>query len=110
MEFLNKVQLRGIVGQCTLTPVHDRTYARMSVMTQAVSQGSDGAALVSVTWHNVSAFNGPDISLSDLQSITKGTKVELEGLIVQQRYTRADGAECSTTVISAKKLSVIRGD
>jgi len=104
MEFLNKVEIRGIVGQVHITKVADTETAQISVITEDVSQSKDGCAVVNCTWFSVRAWKGPGIV--DLQKIEKGSRVHIIGRSRCQRYVGTDGCEktCYEVIASTVEL------
>ena len=104
MEQLNKVELRGNVGAVRIQNVGDRKVARLTVATNIVYRGQDGCCVIETTWHNVTAFDGKDINLDNLE---KGARVEITGRLRNQRYTTADGEDRYSTEILANKVAII---
>lgn len=108
MVQLNRVVIRGIVGNVRLTTVSDTKVARMTVATNYAYRAKDGSCVISTDWHNVVLFEGRNIS--GLEEISKGDKVHIEGRIRNQRYTGEDGVERTSTEILAQKFERITSD
>lgn len=108
MEFLNKVELRGVVGRITLQTYDNEKIGRMSVVTNSCRKLKDGTAVIDTTWHNVviqqSKTNTP------LENIQKGDKVELTGRFRAQRYTTETGEDRVMYDIEARSLTLIKTD
>jgi len=102
MEQLNKVSLRGIVGSARTSSVAERKILRMAVATNLAYRDKDGCAVIETTWHNVVAWESPQVC--DLDSFSKGDKVEVVGRIRNQRMTREDGVEYTCSEIVATSL------
>lgn len=104
MEFLNKVEIRGVVGQVHITKVADTETAQFSVVTEDVSQSNDGYAVVNCTWFSIRAWGGSGIV--DFHKIDKGSKVHVIGRFRCQRYVGTDNCEktCYEVVASTVEL------
>ena len=64
-EFLNRVELRGRVGHDPrITNVGESQVARFSLATNEAFRGKNGELREEVTWHNVTAWAGRNISVS----------------------------------------------
>ncbi len=77
----------------------------MSVATNYAYRDKDGNAVIETTWHNVVAWEGKEII--GLESIEKGSKVEVLGRLRSQRYTGEDGVERTTYEVLARSLKVL---
>lgn len=98
MDNLNRVELKGIVGAVRITPVGDRKIFRFSMATNYAFKDREGNSVIETTWHNVSAWNGPECP--DLDKLQKGTHVHVIGRICNMRYI--DNAGCERTVHEVK--------
>lgn len=85
MEFLNKVELKGVVGRVTTTRVADKSVTNFSLMTERINVSKDGLQTCEVTWFNCTTWN--EIA------INKGDYAHCFGRLRQRRYTDQDGAE-----------------
>lgn len=101
MEFLNKVELRGIVGRANTMKVGDSTITRFSVATEYGYKDNGGTPVIETQWHNVCAWNAPEVK--------KGDAVEVTGRIKVQKYTGADGIDHTVPEIYANTVKVIDG-
>ena len=77
MEFINRIELRGIVGQSSLNRVGDTRICRFSVVTELAYNGNDGTNIIESTWFNVTAWEGKDIT--NLEAINRGAIVHIIG-------------------------------
>ena len=77
MEYINKVEILGVIGQVYITKVADTETAQFSVLTEDVSQSKDGCAVVNCTWFSVRAWKGRGIV--ELKKLQKGSKVHVIG-------------------------------
>lgn len=102
MEFLNKIEIRGIVGQVYFAEVGDKKHANFSVCTQYDYKNQSGEAVVDTTWFNVSAWEGPKNGIDNLQ---KGAQVYVSGRIRTQYY-EGDGLERILQEVVAQEVKV----
>lgn len=107
MEFLNKVEIRGVVGMVRIAKVADTETAQFSVITEDVCQSKDGCVVVNCTWFSVRAWKGPGIV--ELEKIQKGSKVHVIGLFRCQRYVGNDGCEKTSYEVVAQELEIVEG-
>lgn len=106
MEQLNRIQLRGIIGSLRITEVQGKKIARISVATNYCFRDAEGVAVIETTWHNVTAWEkGPYVT--DFDKLEKGKAVFVEGRLVTQRYTGADGEARYTYEVRANALNII---
>lgn len=102
MDYINKVELAGVVGTVRLIKAGGHKFARMSVATVNVYVDRAGERVQETTWHNVIAWQKPGIE--DIAKISKGSKVHITGKIHFSRYTGADGMIKSVYEITADTL------
>lgn len=107
MEYLNKVELRGVVGFVRQASAGERKVLHVSLGTSAAFRGKDGD-VIETTWHNVTLWEGRNVP--DLDTIVKGTKLCVWGRIRNQHYTGSDGADRMSVDIIANKATVINPD
>ena len=105
MEFLNKIELCGIVGQSSLNRVGDSRVCRFSLATEYSYKGRDGGYVVDVTWFNVTAWEGKE--MPDLHLVCKGAAVQLTGRVRAFRFTMADGSERSGWEVIARRMTIL---
>ena len=105
MEQLNKIELRGNVGNIRIQAVGDNEVAHFSLATNYAYKGKDGIPVIETTWHNVTAWSGG--KTADLANLQKGQCVEVQGRLRNQRYTSSDGTERSSVDILAREVKVI---
>ena len=84
MEFLNKVELKGIVGN-----VHTQTFGlhpstRFSVVTEYASRDKDGKTTIEVTWFNCVTIPTENPLHGEIK---KGDKIHLVGRLKSRNYT-----------------------
>lgn len=105
MEYLNKVELQGIVGSCRIQEVDGAKIANISIATEQHYSDSQGYYMIEVVWHNVRVIESDDCP--DLESITKGTKLYVLGRLHSRRYLDQDGNNKSIPEIIAHKVMII---
>mgnify|MGYP006330574667 CR=1 FL=1 len=91
MENINRIELQGRVGTIRTNIVGSTKVANFSLATDYLYKGRDGMAISETTWHNVVAWANKD--MPDLDTINKGTPLNVTGRIRTNKYTSADGTE-----------------
>ncbi len=105
MEQLNRVELRGIVGNVRVQEYDGAKMARISLATNYGYKGRDGAVVIDTSWHNVIAWEGRNIQ--GLEKIAKGTKLHVLGRVRYQNYMGVDGVDRVATEIIASEVEII---
>lgn len=103
---LNKVELRGHVGQepkMTQT-ANGGIVIRFTLATNEVYKGKEGEYCEETIWHNVVAWVSK--GMPDFATIKKGTYLELSGKIRYVKYKTQGGEERNITEILALKMVV----
>ena len=108
MEFLNRIELRGIVGTSSINRVGDAEVCRFSIVTEYSYKDRDNNPVVDTTWFNVTAWEGKN--MPDFRQIGKGSIVQLAGHVRTFKYTMADGAERSGWEILARRITILAPD
>lgn len=101
MEFLNKVQLRGYVGNVNVQKVGEQTHTRFSVCTNYCYKSKDMVAVVDTTWHLVCSWDAAAATLK------RGDAVDVTGRIRMQRYVDSDGLDRTACEIVANSIKVL---
>lgn len=104
MEFINKIEIQGVIGTVAITPVGDTRVARLSVCTETTYRGTGGGIVIDCTWFSVSAFESATIRCLD--QLAKGKVVKVLGRVRVQRYTDGNGAERSCWEIIAREVNL----
>lgn len=99
MEFLNKIELKGLVGAISTRPVYDASRSDFSVVTEVAYNGKDGSVVIDCCWFKVVAFNAPQIN--------RGDKVHVVGRMKYVRYCNSEGIEVTTYEVIAKTVELI---
>ena len=106
MQFLNKIEIQGIVGNSSIQKVADARLCRFSVVTELAYKGNDGTNIIESTWINVTAWEGKDIQ--NLDAITRGAIVHVTGRLKCSRYMDANGNDRVQYEIVARKVEVMK--
>ena len=104
MEFLNRIEIQGIVGSVKITPVGDTRVARFSVCTEATYKGTAGI-VIDCCWFQVSAWESEKITCLD--QIEKGKAVRVSGRVRVQRYTDNEGIERQCWEVMAREVEIM---
>lgn len=86
MEFINSIDLQGIVGVCNTHKVADRLVTTFSLFTETALQGNGGSVTVDTTWFSVTAWDMKE-------AVNKGDWVRVKGRVQIKRYLDAEGTE-----------------
>ena len=100
MEQLNRIELRGNVGNARVQTVGDNEVVHFSLATNYAYKGKDGTPVIETTWFNCSSWAGRE---DDLSMYSRGTPLHVEGRLRNLRYTDASGCERSTLEIIVSK-------
>lgn len=99
MDFINKVELKGIVGSVKSFTAGYANHDDFTLVTEEVFTSRDGANIVEVTWHNcrwTRASNEPGVKANDI--------VHLWGKIYTKAYADKDGNNKVTRIIVVDHL------
>lgn len=105
MEQLNKIELRGVVGNIRTQVFDNGKMARITLATNYAYKDREGAAVIDTSWHNIVAWEGRGIQ--GLDRIVKGSKLYVTGRIRYQKYTGTDGVDRIATDILANRVTLI---
>ena len=105
MEFINRIELKGIVGASAVNKVGDSKVCRFSLATEYAYMGSDGTQIVETCWFQVTGWEGKDVP--DLDSISRGSAVHVLGRLKCYRYTDAQGNDRTMFEVIARQVRVM---
>lgn len=108
MEQINKIELRGNVGNIKIQKVGDNEVARISLATNYVYKGKDGTPVIETTWHTISAWNGK--GMPDFSKIRKGALLHVFGRMRSQKFESSDGTEKQFYEVLANRLNIVEHD
>ena len=103
MEQLNRIELRGNVGNVRFSETGTGKMARFSLATNYLYKNKDGDGAVETTWHNIVAWSGK--GMPDLRKIEKGLPLYVCGRLRSSRYTSNDGVEKQVYEVVANKIA-----
>ena len=92
MEQLNKIEIRGNVGNVNILKVGNTRVAHFSVATNFAYKDKNGEPVIETTWHYVTAWEG-NKGVPALETICKGFPVYVTGRLRTQKYISGDGTE-----------------
>ena len=104
MEFLNKVELKGIVGRVSELNVQDQCETRFSIVTQYAYINEDGEQAIETTWFGC-VYLAPKESKP---SISNGDKVHIIGRVRVLRYSADDGSVRDIHEVIVNEVEIIR--
>lgn len=105
MEFINKIELQGIVGNTKVDTVEETKRIRFSLCTQNVYNSKDGDTVIDCAWFGCTAWQ--DDKIKDISKIKKGTTVHLKGRVRVQKYYHANDAIKYAWEIVCQEIEVI---
>ena len=105
MEQLNKIEIRGNVGNVNILKVGETRVAHFSVATNYAYKGRNSEPVIETTWHNVTAWEGK--SIPNLDIIAKGFGIYVTGRLRAQKYTAADGTEKTSLEVVANTVDAV---
>lgn len=108
MEQINKIELRGNVGNVKIQEYGGSESIRFSLATNYAYKGKDGQPVIETTWHNVTAWSGK--GMPDFHKIDKGSLVHVLGRLRCQKFENSDGVEKQVYEVLANRLTIIETD
>lgn len=106
MEFLNKIELKGVIGRAEFNTFNGNQVCNFSVVTEAAAMDREGNSIVEPTWFNVSAWNGVK-GIQDLSQIQKGYWVHVIGRLRTRKYVSQDNVDRISLEIPARLVEII---
>ncbi|MCQ2144307.1 MAG: single-stranded DNA-binding protein [Bacteroidales bacterium] len=105
MEQLNKIELRGNIGNVRLSQNTENNVVNFSVATTYVYKDRNGEAVIETTWHNITAWKLK--GMPDFEFLTRGTPVHVVGRLRTNRYTGSDGVERYSYDVVASSIEIL---
>ncbi len=106
MEQLNRLEIRGNVGNVSILKVGETRVAHFSVATNFAYKGRNGEPVMETTWHNVTAWEG-NKGIPSLDIIRKGFPIYVVGRLRSQKYSSGDGTERTSTEVIASTVEPV---
>ena len=106
MEFLNKVEIKGVVGRInSANYVPHKTCHNFSVVTEYVSNPTNKEqSVVEMTWWGAIAWSDQTPAVVQMK---KGDKVHLIGRLRQRRYTDQEGNDRTFSEVVVQSLEIL---
>ncbi len=108
MEFINKVEIRGIVGNIRVATYEGTQVANFSVVTNYLYKGREGA-VAETFWFNVNAWAGKNMP-QDFTQIEKGSSVLVRGRLRNREYQSSDGQARIITEVVASRVELCKDE
>lgn len=105
MNFINKIEIAGVVGASNVSTVSGTKVARFSLVTETTSTSKDGCMVIDTTWFSVTAWEGSKIT--GLDKIQKGSKVHVLGRVRVRRYVDSEGNDRQCWEVVANELKLL---
>lgn len=105
MEFINHIELAGVVGRTRNQQIADKTVTNLTIVTESCHKDNNGNAVIEVTWHNVIAWQNPN--MPDLGTIGQGSQVNVHGRLRTRRYNDETGNSHMLYEIIADSIRVL---
>lgn len=100
VQFINKVEIQGIVGHSTVTSVNGKGVVNFSVMTENTS-ASGNQIVIDSTWFQVTYWQD-----SPAETIFKGDIAHVWGRFRARKYITPDNQERAVYDIIAEKVVI----
>lgn len=108
MEQLNRIELRGVVGNVRVMTFDENKMAQISLATNYAYKDRDGTAVIDTSWHHIVAWEGRNVQ--QLEKIGKGSRLYVQGRVRYRNYTGVDGVDRVATEILASRLNILSDD
>ena len=106
MEFLNKIELRGVVGRADFNSYNGNQVCNFSVVTEASAWDREGNSTIEPTWFNVAVWNSVN-GLNNLTDIQKGLWIRIVGRLRVRTYVSQDNIERYSLEVLARLVEII---
>lgn len=106
MEQINKVEIRGYVGNVRVQDFPEKQVASFSVVTNYVYRGRDSQPKIEAYWFNVVAWSGRHMP-GDFNEIRKGGGVSVTGRMREREYEDGNGEVHKIHEVVADKVEVL---
>ena len=112
MEFINKIELRGVVGRADVNSYNGNRVINFTLITEYSARDKEGNATTEATWFNISYWEGrdPSVPAEVLDQIGKGSWVHLVGRLRTRNYTTVDNEEKTALDVIAQSIKLVERD
>ena len=108
MEFINRIELAGVVGRIQRQTVSSQTMANFSLVTEFGFKDKSSCCVIETTWHNVVAWEGEHIP--SLDGIERGSHVRVIGRLRMRRYIDSSGESRTLYEVVASSVEVLSNE
>ena len=105
MEFINKIELQGTVGNAKVSTIGENKSVRFSLCTQTAYNSESRDAVIDCTWFNCLAWEGK--KTKDATKIKSHDMVHLKGRVRTHSYVGADGTDRYTWEVLCHELEIL---
>lgn len=106
MEFLNRIDIRGVVGRAEINQVNGTRVCNFSVVTEYSTRDKEGNPAIDTVWFNVAAWQ-QDNGMPDFYEIQKGAWIRVTGRIRIRKYVTQENEEKSVMDVLARTIEMI---
>lgn len=106
MEDLNRIELRGTVGNVSVIKLTETSVAHVSLRTDSAYKDKDGNSVIDTAWHYVTIWEGKD--RPNPKDIGKGDRLHVTGRVRVNRFTGIDGGERTFNEVIANKVEIVK--
>ena len=108
MEFINRIEVAGVVGRIQRQTVSSQIMANFSLVTEYGFKDKSSCSVIETTWHNVVACESENIP--SLEGIERGSHVRVIGRLRARRYTDSSGESRTLYEVVASGLEVLSNE
>jgi len=109
MEQLNRVDIRGTVGNIRVQEYAEKQVANFSVVTNYAYRGRDNQPKIETFWFNVNAWSGKHTP-ADFNDIQKGSNVAVTGRMREREYTDGNGEVRKVQELVADRVEILSAE
>lgn len=106
MEFINKIELQGTVGNLSINTISGKTMAKFSLLIEQEFTSSEGSVVINSTWFSCTAWQGEKIK--SLINLKKGAHVHLIGKVKMQSYVDSAGVTRHVWEVVCQELEIVK--
>lgn len=104
MEYLNRIELRGRVGNVKLNTIAQTSMVKFSLATETVFKAQDGTPVIETTWFNCTAFQSDKINI---EAIKTNALLHITGRVKMLRYMDQNGVERTLWEVVCDSLNAL---
>ena len=108
MEFINRIELTGVVGRIQRQTVSSYKMANFSLVTEYGFKDKSSCSVIETTWHNVVAWESENIP--NLDGIERGSHVRVIGRLRMRRYIDSSGESRTLYEVVASSVEVLSNE